>query len=373
MTMRLESESWPMSFINLLVHFAKRRVIRMKFSIVIPVYNAEKYIDECIKKCIGQDYADFEIILVINGSHDQSENICNSWTRRDDRIRVISLDTAGVSNARNVGIAASKGEWIIFVDSDDYLLPGALKTIDDNIEDDVDMICFNYEQKNLHRSLTGKKKILSAKAYLLAMLDPASYFSDTDSLTWRADVLGVNWSKAFRRKVIENEAIKFKNNITIFEDLLFNLDFMKSADVVKCVDVPVYYYTVNDDSLSRTSSIERIRQRLDYIEELKKYIDGEQDLQVKHAIMFQAGQNLLRTFVVAARNEDNQDMAMKTMMEYLQRSSTKHLLLELRNTRLSLGKVQNIFFIVLLRLLRLGLYRTSFVMARCYAKNKKKG
>lgn len=150
----------------------------MKFSIVIPVHNSEKYIDECIEKCFDQDYEDFEIILVINGSLDQSENICNSWKLKDDRIKVISLDTAGVSNARNVGLLAAKGDWIIFVDSDDYLL---------------------------------------------------------------------------------------------------------------------------------------------------------------------------------------------------QRSSTKHLLSELRNTRLSLGKVQNIFFIVLLRLLRLGLYRSSFVIARCYAKNKKKG
>lgn len=345
----------------------------MKFSIVIPVHNSEKYIDECIEKCFDQDYEDFEIILVINGSLDQSENICNSWKLKDDRIKVISLDTAGVSNARNVGLLAAKGDWIIFVDSDDYLLTSALKLFDANIEDDMDMICFNYEQGNLHGNPTGRTKLLSARDYLLAMLDPVRYFSGIDSLTWRAGVLGVNWAKAFSRKVIEDNTIRFKNHITIFEDLLFNLDFLTSANTVKCVDAPVYFYTVNDDSLSRTSSLKRIRQRLDYIEELKKYIDEEQDLQIKESLMFQAGQNLLRTFVVASKNDDDHDAAMKIMIEYLQRSSTKHLLSELRNTRLSLGKVQNIFFIVLLRLLRLGLYRSSFVIARCYAKNKKKG
>lgn len=115
----------------------------MKFSIVIPVHNSEKYIDECIEKCFDQDYEDFEIILVINGSLDQSENICNSWKLKDDRIKVISLDTAGVSNARNVGLLAAKGDWIIFVDSDDYLLTSALKLFDANIEDDIYSCIYN--------------------------------------------------------------------------------------------------------------------------------------------------------------------------------------------------------------------------------------
>ncbi len=345
----------------------------MLFSIVIPVYNAEQYISRCIEKCVQQSFMDFEIILVVNGSTDNSETICSNWKAKDDRIEVITVDVANVSYARNVGVINAIGEWIVFVDSDDYLLPDALEHLAENVENGIDLICCNYVQKNLNGDLSRRIQKITTREYMLAMLDPTMYFYNIKALTWRADMLGVNWAKAFRRNSIVDNNILFDTRITIFEDLLFNLEFLYLNKTVKCIDIPIYFYTINETSLCRTTSLRRIKQRLDYIDNLKVRISDERDEDIKNALEFQAGQNLLRTFVVASKSKEEKGEVRRVIREYFGQSSTRKLLIQLRTNRLSMGKIQDMYFIILLWFLKRKVYLLAFSISGIYARIKKKG
>ena len=96
-------------------------------SIIIPVYCVENTLDRCVKSIVGQSYHDIEVILVDDGSPDHCPEMCDSWAQKDERIRVIHQNNGGLSDARNVGIDASRGEWLTFVDSDDYIEEGTLE------------------------------------------------------------------------------------------------------------------------------------------------------------------------------------------------------------------------------------------------------
>ncbi|MBQ7815737.1 MAG: glycosyltransferase, partial [Oscillospiraceae bacterium] len=98
-------------------------------SVIVPVYNTEKFLDKCIESISKQTFDDFEIILVDDGSTDKSGQICDTWAHKDNRVKVIHKQNAGVSAARNNGIAAAKGEYIAFVDSDDTVSPDYLRLL----------------------------------------------------------------------------------------------------------------------------------------------------------------------------------------------------------------------------------------------------
>lgn len=135
------------------------------FSIIVPVHNVEAYVDYCIKSIISQSFSEFELILVVNASGDGSYKICKNWEEKDSRIHVIYTEVPGVSHARNLGLKESKGEWIIFVDADDYLLPDALYLFNEKIKssnDDIDLIVANYTQENLTSHLSNREVIIEA-------------------------------------------------------------------------------------------------------------------------------------------------------------------------------------------------------------------
>ena len=109
-------------------------------SVIVPVYNTEKYLDECIQSILNQSFTNFELLLIDDGSTDRSGAICDQYAAKDERVRVFHKENGGVSSARNVGLDEAKGEWIAFVDSDDYLLSNALDLITD-LENEDFVIC----------------------------------------------------------------------------------------------------------------------------------------------------------------------------------------------------------------------------------------
>ena len=124
----------------------------------------------------------------------------------------------------------------------------------------------NYTQKNVSCNLSNEESFISSKEYLLAMLDSPYYFDKIESkMTYKADVFGVNWGKAFKKSIINDYNLQFNEKITIFEDFLFNFDFFTRASKVKCVDTPIYFYRVTRGSLSRTESVDRVLKRMDFI------------------------------------------------------------------------------------------------------------
>ena len=136
---------------------------------------------------------------------------------------------------------------------------------------------------------------------MLALLDSPKYFNKMESgLTYRADVLGVNWAKAFKKSEIVKNKVKFDESITIFEDFLFNLDYIIGINKIKCVDIPVYFYRVTEESLSRTISVNRVLKRIDFINLMcKKDVPSV----LETALDFNIAQNVLRTIVAMGRSK----------------------------------------------------------------------
>ena len=116
----------------------------MKYSVIIPVYNVEKYINRCLKSILSQRYNDLEIILIDNGSTDRSGSICDIYANEDANISVYHIENHGVGSARNFGLSKARGEFIYFVDSDDYLVGNLFAEFEDKLTPDLDLLVFSY-------------------------------------------------------------------------------------------------------------------------------------------------------------------------------------------------------------------------------------
>lgn len=225
-------------------------------SIIVPVYNSARYLPQCIESILNQTCPDFELLLIDDGSRDSSGEICESYAERDTRVRVIHQENAGVSAARNRGLDEAGGEYVMFVDSDDYIDPAFLERARREIQaSDAEIyICgvvVEAFQNGESRSRTvyaakGKKKY-NAKELLEEMgaFYPATYIYSP-------------CHKLYRRKVIEDGGIRFDTHISFWEDFLFNQECLAGVNAVQVSDETYYHYRKeNANSLSQRRSPEQ--------------------------------------------------------------------------------------------------------------------
>lgn len=204
----------------------------------------------------------------------------------------------------------------------------------------------------------------------LALLDSPKYFNKMESgLTYRADVLGVNWAKAFKKSEIVKNKVKFDESITIFEDFLFNLDYIIGINKIKCVDIPVYFYRVTEESLSRTISVNRVLKRIDFINLMcKKDVPSV----LETALDFNIAQNVLRTIVAMGRSKKDYKEVSTSVRTLLNKNDIKKIISEVRNNNLSNGKFQNFAYIIILSFLKKHMYFIAFKIGVVYCKIKHK-
>ena len=217
----------------------------MKFSVVVPVYNVEKYIDECITSVLTQEYRDFELILVDDGSMDQSGIICDTYKKNSDQIVVIHQDNRGLISARNVGVSVAKGDYILFLDSDDTLRHDALQILFDHLKhDESDMIMFNFS-----------KEADYATRYTEYPFEPNSYVKKSEIAKEIALGMGLNnlCNKCIKRELVasyeENVQDAWVRN---GEDLIRLLPMLDKVKTFFYLDENLYYYRTNEISMSHT-------------------------------------------------------------------------------------------------------------------------
>lgn len=208
-------------------------------SVIVPVYNVEQYLEKSIESIIKQTYSNLEIILVDDGSPDNCGNICDELASKDKRIKVIHTENNGVSVARNYGFKNSKGNYIVFLDSDDILEPIMIKRLYDNIikyNASISTCGYSIVEINgieYQKYGTGKKYIFDRDKTL------ESYFSETS--------FGVGvWNKLFRRDIISN--LKFSENLKINEDRLFLFEAILNSNKTIYDDVCLYKYIKRENS-----------------------------------------------------------------------------------------------------------------------------
>lgn len=199
-----------------------------KISVIIPVYNAEKTLSVCIDSVLSQDYADFELLLVDDGSKDGSLAICYSYVQRDDRVRVFHKENGGVSSARNIGLDNAKGEWVTFVDSDDNIEPDYMSGLDTITQD----IVFHGYKKMSDNICVQKLEVLSDFSRLSLKEVLVNYYGDS--------IIRCPWAKFFKLSLIGD--IRFPEDMKVGEDTFFVFSYLARCENFEIL--PQSYYVV---------------------------------------------------------------------------------------------------------------------------------
>lgn len=212
----------------------------LKYSVIIPVYNVEKYIDRCLKSVISQNYDDLEIIVIDNGSTDRSGHICETYASQYDNISVYHIENHGVGSARNFGLSKAKGEFIYFADSDDYLVGNLFSDFADKLVSDLDLVVFSY-YNSFEQELTEKyrtKKCLPHSG-LYDKNDFITIFTDL----FLSDMLYTVWNKIYRREFLLENNISFEK-YELGEDVRFNLNVYRNVNRVYLSQESYYVYVI---------------------------------------------------------------------------------------------------------------------------------
>lgn len=240
--------------------------MRPIISIIVPVYNVEVYLRQCLDSILSQTFTAWELILVDDGSPDGSGAICDEYAAKDSRVRVFHISNGGVSNARNVGMDAAKGDWITFIDSDDWVAPDFIEKLYAPI---VNNPCLDFvhggmqsycEKDGVSNYRVFKYYVGEDKAYLLKTFD------------------GHTVSKLFKRDILIDNQLKFDCSILISEDHIFNVNYIQHINLYCFSDAIGYFYRLRIDSA--THSRNTAKSFLTYLskntEFLKEYTNSHQ-------------------------------------------------------------------------------------------------
>lgn len=236
-------------------------MINKKLSVIVPVFGVEKYLDKCVSSIVNQNYTNLEIILVDDGSPDECPQICDQWARRDSRIKVIHKKNGGLSSARNSGMVVATGEYLAFVDSDDF--------IDERMYE-IMLIAMNETNadiaacgriiydgiNNQPQHVTNQMKVFSVKNAFYELLTNGA-------------IEEAVWDKVYKRSLFDG--ISFPDG-EINEDLVVTPQIFFKAKSIVHVAEPFYYYRVNLNSISKTNYDERKRVVVKHVRDFKDLI-----------------------------------------------------------------------------------------------------
>ncbi|QMV69779.1 glycosyltransferase [Sphingobacterium paramultivorum] len=246
-----------------------------KLSIIIPVYNAEKYLNACIGSILSQSFRDFEIILVNDGSTDGSGAICDSFTIKDKRIKVFHKENGGVSSARNLGLDHALGEWIYFIDADDDINLSCLDFLSTRSLTGIDVVQFGF--KTVEENKPDKEQLpLETKE-----------FKDLDEFYNSGSLKNYTlWIHLIRRSIISDHNIRFNTSIKYAEDLEFVICALSVSRRVMTISIIGYHYYIRGNSaMARAFSYNNAKNHLIVAANI---LDFYEDLNLVKGIFFRS-------------------------------------------------------------------------------------
>jgi len=233
-------------------------------SVIVPVYNVEQYLEKCVDSIINQTYKNIEIILVDDGSKDNSGKMCDELQQKDDRIKVIHKENGGLSDARNAGLKIANGQYIGFVDSDDYIEPDMFETLynlNKKYNSDISIVSFYEIYKGKVIGVRNSKKI-----------EELNKIDAMKELLIDTRIQSYAWNKLFRRELFDG--IEFPTNKN-FEDIATTLLVFEKANKVVLFEEPKYNYVRRDDSIVGKKNYKTYKDYLDVISSKYQYLDGK--------------------------------------------------------------------------------------------------
>lgn len=244
-------------------------------SIVIPIYNSEKYLVRCLESIMSQSYSNIEIILINDGSIDTSEEICRHYSEIDTRVLLISTENHGVSAARNIGLNIANGDYITFVDSDDYVDNCLISNLyNAALKYPADLVVSALASTENHESFSVSIEF-SAMDEIMFLMRNYLIFGPTQKL--------------YKKDILDTYRIRFPADFSYGEDLLFNIEYLKKINKITYINHVMYHYErgVNPDSLSEKRRWNMYQNDMYFNAQLKAYFE-ERDLVNKESESFVA-------------------------------------------------------------------------------------
>lgn len=235
-------------------------------TVIVPVHNAEKTLNDCIESILNQTYKEIEIIIIDDGSTDNSLEICKIIANSSNIINLIHEENAGVSCARNMGLESAHGDFIVFVDSDDTIMPDYVESLICKVHEyncDIVIEGFLANSKGHVRknslSFEGIIKITELKHHLKEMIDKKFFLSV--------------WGKLYRKHIIDNYHIQFDKEISIGEDMLFNCTYFKYVNLLYVSRKCEYIYKIgeNETSLTHEFNLSRVENTEELLRRAKQF------------------------------------------------------------------------------------------------------
>ena len=228
----------------------------MDISVIIPIYNVEKYLRRCLNSVLQQENVKLEVILIDDGSSDSSGNICDEYTSNFTNVKCVHIDNSGPATAKNIGYEHATGNYVAFIDSDDEIKPNMFCTmLQSGYKHNADIVCCNYIQVNEdgsyeHTKHTGKEYVLNRDEALKAILIKDKIYSQC-------------WTKIYKRATIEANHIRNTDGLKTDEDFIYNIQAFACSQTVCIVDLPLYIYSHRKTSLSKDYFNTHISQYID--------------------------------------------------------------------------------------------------------------
>lgn len=301
-------------------------------SIIIPIYNMEQLLGRCLDSVVNQTYDSLEIILVNDGSTDSSGDICHTYAQNDNRIKVIHQVNSGVSSARNTGLDAATGNYISFIDPDDYIELNTYETLIPYLGNEIDILRFNAKRKGEILNWLPFKGEYSGDRFEQEVVLPMIGSEKFGGMF----ILGVLWVHLFKRDLIEKNHIRFNKELRRCEDRLFTITTMLHANKMFFVDDILYHYQVNDESLSNRYDPIRWKQELIFLDDLKE----EYTRTKSESFITEADKRIKNDYVLRAVTSINNEYFTNNTNSFWQRYKNIKKIINNPNTRLSIKYIQ---------------------------------
>lgn len=251
-----------------------------KVSIIVPVYNSEKTLRRCVDSILGQEYDDFELILANDGSTDDSPAICDEYAAADPRVRVLHKKNSGVSDTRNQALDAARGDYVQFLDSDDWISPEATRLLVRAMEDnEADLVISDFYRvigtKVSRKGDIDAEGVLSREEFGDYMIENPSDF-----------YFGVVWNKLYRRDIIEKHQLRMDVTLSWCEDFIFNMEYELHCKRIYPLQVPIYYYVKTKGSLATQGAnpakvVQMKLNVIEYYNDFYKQVFDEEDYKAR--------------------------------------------------------------------------------------------
>lgn len=256
-----------------------------KVSIIVPIYNAQKTLHRCVDSILSQDYTDFELLLIDDGSKDESGIICDEYAAKDERVRVIHKINSGVSDSRNLALDEAKGKYLQFLDSDDWITPNATRLLVESAEqNNCDMVIADFYrvigERLSHKGSIDEDGVLLKEEFANFMMEnPADFY------------YGVLWNKLYNREIVEKHHLRMDSKISWCEDFMFNLEYIRFCEQIFVLQVPIYYYvktkgSLVSQSMSITKTIKTKMMVFEYYTDFYKQVFTEEEYEKKRVLIY---------------------------------------------------------------------------------------